>query len=117
MELPDIRLFGSPIRTSVLVLTGMLEETYPQELARLLGQRPYPVARIVNALETEGVLSTRRLGVERRVTLNPSYIGFKELRDLLRKIGNSNRSYLAILSRERRRPRRARKPLHLTAKV
>jgi len=100
------RLFGSRRRTSVLVLLGLLEESYPTELARLLGARLYSVQTILDALESESVIVTRRLGRTRRVQLNPRYVAFDELKALLWKLGMHDRELQGAAAQKRGRPRR-----------
>jgi predicted transcriptional regulator len=108
---PDIRLFGNPLRNGVLVLTSMLEETYPSELASFLGAEPKSVIRFIDELERDGVLATRVFGRQRRVTLNPNYYAYVELKALLDRIARDNHEYISLLSTQRRRPRRRGKPL------
>jgi DNA-binding Lrp family transcriptional regulator len=108
---PDVRLFGSPLRTGILILTALLEETYPAELAAFLNARPTSVIRFIDELERDGVLSTRLIGRQRRVALNPNYYAYVELNGLLARIGRENPEYMRILSTRRRRPRRRGKPL------
>jgi predicted transcriptional regulator len=108
---PDIRLFGSALRTGILVLTALLQETYPAELAALLNARPTSVIRFIDELEREGVLSSRSIGQQRRVALNPNYYAYVELSELLARVGRDNPQYTQILSARRRRPRRRGKPL------
>lgn len=108
---PDVRLFGSPLRTGILVLTAMLEETYPSELAALLKAEPRSVIRFIDDFERDGVLATRLYGRQRRVTLNPNYYAYVELKALLDRIARDNRQYFFLVSSQRRRPRRRGKPL------
>ena len=110
-QTPDLRLFGSALRSGILVLTSLLEETYPAELAALLNARPTSILRFVGDLERDGALATRLSGKERRITLNRNYYAYVELKALLDKIARDDRRYLQIVSSRRRRPRRAGKPL------
>ncbi len=71
-------MFGSRRRTEVLILTALLGETYPTELARLLGAPLYSVQTIVDALDREGVVATRLIGRSRQVSLDPRYYCQKE---------------------------------------
>jgi DNA-binding MarR family transcriptional regulator len=104
------RLFGSRRRTSVLVLLALLEESYPSELALLLGARLYSVQTILDSLESEGIIVTRRLGNTRRVQLNPRHVAHQELRALLWKIGENDIEIQKAAAGKRRRPRRKGKP-------
>jgi hypothetical protein len=104
-------LFGSRLRTQVLVLVALLSESYPTQLARLLRSGLLPVQRVVNALEAQGVLTSRLTGTTRLVTLNPRFFAFGELRDLLLKIGEADLHLADLAASVRRRPRRAGKAL------
>ncbi len=111
MEIGDrSRLFGSRRRTSVLVLLALLEESYPTELAQLLGAHLYSVQTILDALESEGIIVTRRLGNTRRVQLNPRHVAHSELRALLWKMGEHDLEIQKAAARKRGRPRRKGKP-------
>lgn len=105
------KVFGSPLRTRILVTTVALRETYPAELARLLDASLYSTQRIVDALERERLLATRRRGKERLVTLNPENPFAPELRALLKKMADSDPEYGRIIGALRRRPRRRGKAL------
>jgi hypothetical protein len=103
-------LFGSRNRTNVLVALRMLGETYPSELASMLGLRLYSVQAIMTSLEREAVIVSRMLGRTRRVSLNPRYFAYQELAALLWKIGEQDVALQTLLSSRRRRPRRPGKP-------
>ncbi|MDP3938857.1 MAG: hypothetical protein Q8R92_12090 [Deltaproteobacteria bacterium] len=105
------KLLGSERRTQVLVMTALLGETYPTELARLLEAPLYSVQTIVDALDKEGVFATRRVGSSRRVSLDPRYYAYKELRELLLRLAEAEPELRAAAARRRSRPRRAGKPL------
>ena len=104
------QLFGSPRRTQVLVLLGLLQESYPSELAQLLGARLFSVQTILDSLESEGVIVTRRLGNTRRVQLNPRFAAHDELRALLWKMGEHDLELQKAAAQKRGRPRRKGKP-------
>jgi DNA-binding MarR family transcriptional regulator len=104
------RLFGSRNRTAVLVALRLLEESYPSELAELLGLRLYSVQQILRSLEADAVVVSRTLGRTRRVTLNPRYIGHQPLAELLWRVGAQDVSLQRALGKKRRRPRRPGKP-------
>ena len=104
------QLFGSRRRTSVLVLLGLLQESYPSELALLLGAHLYSVQTILDSFESEGIIVTRRLGNTRRVQLNPRYVAHDELRALLWKIGEHDIELQKAAAQKRGRPRRKGKP-------
>ncbi len=106
----DQELFGNRNRTALLLAVSLLGETYPSELAQVLGVRLYTVQSILAALEREGVVVSRLLGRTRRVSLNPRYFAHKELAVLLSKLGKQDVILQQSLSALRRRPRRAGKP-------
>jgi DNA-binding transcriptional ArsR family regulator len=106
----DPELFGSRNRTSVLVAIRLLEETYPSELAALLGIGLFVVQRVLESLEREAVIVSRLLGRTRRVALNPRYFAQKELAALLWKMGQYDLELQRKLGAKRRRPRRPGKP-------
>ena len=63
-------LFGSQARTDVLVAVARLGESYPSELAALLGRQLTEVRRAIASLEEAGVVVTRTRGRTRLTTLN-----------------------------------------------
>ena len=104
-------LFGSRRRTEILVTIALLGETYPSELARLLKAPLYSVQNIVAALDLDGVVATRISGGSRRVSLDPRYFAYAELKDLLLKLADAEPGLRAVAASRRSRPRRAGKPL------
>ncbi len=106
-----MKLFGSDSRSRVLTLIGLLDETYPRELARLSEIPLVSVQRIVNGLEREGVIASRVVGANRQVALNPRFYGADELRFLLLKYAKRDPNLESRVAKLRRRPRRAGKPL------
>jgi hypothetical protein len=64
-------IFGSRLRTRVLVLVALMGDSYPTQIAKVLDSRQLPVQRVVNTLELEGVLSSCLIGTVRLVTLSP----------------------------------------------
>jgi hypothetical protein len=102
-------LFGSRNRTAVLVAIRLLEETYPSELAALLGVRLFTVQQILRSLELDAVVVSRTFGRTRRVTLNPRYVAHRPLAELLWLIGRDDVGLQKLLATKRRRPRRAGK--------
>jgi|SRR5580658_2673879 DNA-binding transcriptional ArsR family regulator len=103
-------LLGSSVSTAMLILIAVIEESYPAQLARLLGSSISSVQRTLDRLEREGLIATRKLGV-RRVTLNPLYPAANELKALLLRLADGYPEYAAIKDSLRRRPRRRGKPL------
>jgi len=108
---PQSKLFGSALKTRVLTAIALVEDTYPSEIARLAGANLFSVQRILDALEQEGIIATRKPGVERRVTLNPRYFALSELKSLLLRLGSQDKILQDALARRRARPRRRNKEL------
>jgi DNA-binding transcriptional ArsR family regulator len=98
------------MRTALLMLVAVLEETYPAELSRYLGSSIASVQRTLDKLEEDGVIATRPL-VVRAVTLNPTYPAVSELRALLLRLAEGYPQYREIKESRRLRPRRRTKRL------
>lgn len=109
-QLPAPPLFGSRMRTALLMLVAVLEQTYPAEISRYLGSTIPAVQRTLDRLEDEGLIASRQLAV-RTVTLNPNYPAFRELRAFLLRLAEGYRQYQIVKESRRTRPRRRRKPL------
>src|SRR4051812_33964281 len=92
------KLFGTLLRTRVLVAIAALEETFPSELARVLESKLFPIQRVLDALEAESVVVSRKPGVERRVTLNPGFFANNELRNLLLVLAEQDRNLTKTLA-------------------
>lgn len=109
----DLRpaIFGSSLRTRILVLTALLGDTYPSQLARLLKTSRSVVGAAVDRLEREHLVAARRWGKERRITLNPTTSFAPELRALLLKLAESSPEYRETVRSLRARPRRRGKPI------
>lgn len=104
------KLFGSPTRTAILVGLRLLEESYPSELAALLSTNLYTVQRVLESLESDGVIVSRTFGKTRRVTFNPRYFAHAQLSALLWQLGTHDHALQRALASRRRRPRRSGKP-------
>jgi len=104
------QLFGGRVRTAVLTAIRLLGETYPSELAAVLGVRLFAIQRVLESLEHEAVIVSRRVGRTRLVSLNPRYFAHRELAQLLWKLGREDADLQVALSSRRRRPRRPGKP-------
>jgi DNA-binding transcriptional ArsR family regulator len=76
-------LFGSQVRNDVLIAIGRLGETYPAQLAAVLGLRPTEITRAVASLERCGAIASKRMGRTRIVRLEPRYWAKDELYALL----------------------------------
>lgn len=105
-----MKLFGSRLKTSVLVLVALLSESYASELAKMIGVRVYAVQKVVDALEVEGVIAGRRVGQTRLLNLNPRYFAAEELKALLWKLGAQDAELQKMAATKRKRPRRSGKP-------
>ena len=106
MELARKRvLFGTRRRTEVLIMIALLEETYPNELARLLGVQLYSVQTIVESLARDGVLASRKRGGLRLVSLDPRFYATSELRSLLLRLADGEPSLQEAAAQRRSRPR------------
>lgn len=107
-DLPAPTLFGTSMRTALLMLVAVLGETYPAELARYLGTSISSVQRTLDKIEDDGLIATRPL-VVRAVTLNPVYPAAKELRALLLRLAEGYPQYQRVKESRRLRPRRRNK--------
>jgi DNA-binding transcriptional ArsR family regulator len=108
--LPAPALFGTTMRTGLLMLVAVLEETYPAELSKYLRSSIFNVQRTLDKIEDEGLVATRQR-VVRAVTLNPVYPAAKELRALLLRLAEGYPQYQQVKESRRLRPRRRGKPL------
>jgi DNA-binding MarR family transcriptional regulator len=97
-------LFGSKMRTDVLVAIARLDLTYPSELARVLRLRLIEVQRAVASLERSGVIVSRRVGSTRTITLNRQFRAADELYALLLQL-SEDPIYRERWGKVRRRPR------------
>ena len=104
-------MFGTRKQTQLLLLLYLLKESYPRELARLLAISVSTVQNTLDALENDGTVATRRIGVERRVQLNPRFFAFRELESLLKKLSEAEPELQKAAESVRRRPRRRGKNL------
>lgn len=109
-ELPAPPLFGTRMRTALLLLVAVLGETYPAEISRYLGSTIPAVQKTLDKLENDGLIATRQFAV-RMVTLNPSYPAFNELRALLLRLSEAYEQYQTVRESRPTRPRRRGKPL------
>jgi hypothetical protein len=107
----ETNLFGSVVRTRVLVAIALLQESYPRELARLCAAPLMSVQRAVNDFDQTGVTASRVVGTQRQVRLNPRYFARPELEALLLRLAEGMPELEHAVSSLRRRPRRAGKAL------
>jgi hypothetical protein len=104
-------LFGSRKQTLVLMLVCLLEETYARELARLVPADAASVSRYLDKLELGGIVVSRYIGKERRVSVNPRFVARKELLALVEKLSAAEPELMERVRRLRRRPRRRGKEI------
>jgi DNA-binding transcriptional ArsR family regulator len=110
MVLTSSSPFGGQTRTRVLVALGLLESSYPRELARLLEAPISGVRKALAALERDGLVSGRMVGRTRLVQINPAYFARDELRAYLVRLAAADRELRSRVEGLRRRPRQAGKP-------
>ncbi len=97
-------LFGSRRRTEVLILLGLLDDSYASELAGMLNAPLYSVQRILSDLEDMGIVASRMRGRTRLVSLNPRYFAVEELRALLGRLAQGEPELDALAAGHRVRP-------------
>lgn len=103
--------FGSRTRSRILIALYLLGESYPRELARLLGVHLNSVQTALRSLERDGLVATRTAGRTRLARLDPRYFAAAELRPLLARLAETDRVLTLAVAGLRRRPRRSGKPL------
>ena len=103
--------FGGQARTRVLVAVRLLDESYPRELARLLGLPVNGVQMALRRLERDGLIAGRTAGRTRLVRLNPRYFAREELQRYLLKLASAQPDLQDRVAALRRRPRRSGKAL------
>ena len=105
-------LFGNETASKVLLYLQEMESGYPRGIAESLKLPVSQVQRQLERLEREGVLASRLVGKTRLYQWNPRCGYLSELRALLgRGIELLPSEFKKSLLSERRRPRRAGKPL------
>lgn len=103
--------FGGEIRTRALVALDLLGESYPRELARLLGVSLSGVQAALAGLESDGMVAVRSVGRTRVHELEPRYFALRELRSYLARLSEGDPELVSAVANLRRRPRRTGKPL------
>ena len=103
--------FGGQARTRVLVALRLLDESYPRELARILGIRLNGVQMALRGLERDGLVAGRLAGRTRLVRLNPRYFARDELQRYLLRLAGADQRLLDRVAALRRRPRASGKPM------
>ena len=103
--------FGGQARTLVLLALSLLNESFPRELARLLGVPLNGVQQALRGLEIDGLVAARLAGRTRLYRLNPRYFARQELEDYLKRLAGAETELVERTAQLRKRPRRAGKPL------
>lgn len=103
--------FGSRARTQVLLALRSATESYPRELARLVGISLSAVQRALVSLEADGIVAARVVGRTRLYRLSPRAFARRELERYLDRLLEAESGLQARVKALRRRPRRSGKPL------
>ena len=103
--------FGGLTRTRVLIALRLLASSYPRELARTLGAPVSGVRKALRSLERDGLVAGRSVGRTRVYQLNPTYFARETLQGYLSRLAEADPDTRERVSRLRRRPRQAGKPL------
>jgi DNA-binding transcriptional ArsR family regulator len=103
--------FGGLTRTRVLITLRLLGSSYPQELARTLGAPVSGVRKALRSLERDALVAGRSMGRMRVYQLNPTYFAREALQTYLSRLAEADTETRERVTRLRRRPRRAGKPL------
>lgn len=105
-------ILGSESCEQVLIFLLARDEGYARGIAQFYQSSLYPIQRQMEKLEAGGVLVSKLVGRTRVYQFNPRYFFLKELKVLLQKALDAYPAELQEkLLMNRRRPRRAGKPL------
>jgi hypothetical protein len=105
-------IIGSTNRERVLVFISARESGYAREISRFFDTGLSPIQQQLENLEAGGVLVSRKVGKTLQYRFNPRYPFLAELNALLDKAtAFYPEAQLQRLIMNRRRPRRAGKPL------
>ena len=102
--------FGGLTRTRVLLALVLLPESYPRELARILGSANSGVQQALRSLEKDGLVAGRSVGRTRLFCLDPRYFAARELLSYLNRLASAEPALRESAAAMRRRPRRTGKP-------
>lgn len=102
--------FGPQTRTRLLVALSLLDESYPREMARLLGVSLSAVQKALASLERDGLVAVRSVGRTRVARIDPRYFARQELLAYLERLAEADPDLARSVSSLRRRPRRTGKP-------
>lgn len=97
--------FGNASRTRVLLALHLLGESYPRELARLLGIYLNSAQTALRSLERDGLVAVRPAGRTRLARLNPRYFALAELGRYVARLAEADRSLASAVVALRRRAR------------
>lgn len=103
--------FGGATRTRVLLTLSLLGDSYPRELARVLGSSLSGVQKALQTLELDGMVAGRSVGRTRVFQLEPRYFARDALKQFLRRLAEPELGLQRQVAALRRRPRRTGKPL------
>ena len=103
--------FGGKTRTAVLLALRLLSESYPRELARLLGKQLSGVQQALRGLELDGLVAARPAGRTRLYRINPRYFAYDDLQKYLLRLTEPEEDLRSRIESMRRRPRRVGKAL------
>ncbi len=105
-------LLGSISGERILLYLFARGEGYAREIARFYNTDLTPIQRSLEKYETNGLLSSRLVGKTRLYSFNPRYAFKPEIENLLKKaLTFCPPGEREALMMNRRRPRRAGKPL------
>lgn len=89
----------------------LLEQTYPRELARLLGVSLSVVQKAMRTLERDSMVVGRAVGRTRSLQINPRYFAVKELETYLARLLEPEGELKKRAAHLRKRPRQTGKRL------
>ena len=102
--------FGGQTRTRALLALRLLGESYPRELARLLGAPASGVQKALRSLERDGIVAARSMGRTRVYRIEPRYFAFDALQGYLARLAEPETDLRTRVTGLRRRPRLTGKP-------
>ena len=107
-------ILGNRSAENVLLYLENFQRAYAQEVARKFDCSVSMIQNQMKRMEREGLLESVKIGGLRLYSFNPRYSLLPELRQLLRRrLDLMDEDEFRRLFVERRRPRRAGKPLEL----
>ena len=105
-------ILGSVSAERVLIFITARQEGYAREIARFFETNLDPIQRQLEKLEFGGVPINRWVGRTRLYAFNPRYPFLREVKNLIsRALDFHSESARELLLMNRKRPRRADKPL------